>query len=153
MHEMTLGEKGSVFIGRSSGEVALIASSYGRAQADGLIRYLGSRRLTTAPPIEGLVFWDSSSMLVCIGCSDASGSGSGSHTWSITVPAGGEPLASSLFVDIAEFNPEACTWNPTERRRLLGDLQIRVELKPGAWRVFKVAPATKQPASQTSAKA
>jgi hypothetical protein len=148
IHEVILGESGSVFVGRSSGKVALVAASFRRAEGDGLIKFRSCRRLPTAFPVEALAFWDSSSMLVCVGSSDAISAGSGARSSAFTVPVGGEPLASSLFVDIQEFNPDACTWNPPERKRLLGDLQIRVELKPGAWRAFRLAPATRERASQ-----
>jgi hypothetical protein len=151
MHEMILGEKGSVFVGRSSGKIALIASNHPRAESDGLMRFLGCRRLAAPAPIEALIFWDRSTMLVCVGSSDAGAPGSAAHSWTLTVPVGGEPFASSLFVEIGEFNQEAGLWNRPERKRLAGALQIRVELKPGAWRAFRLAPANKDPV-QTSVK-
>jgi hypothetical protein len=150
MHEMTLGEKGSVFVGRSSGKIALFASSLHRAEADGAMKFLGCRRLVTPVPIEALVFWDVSSMLVCVGISDSGASSSGPCSWTLTIPMSGEALASSLFVDLEEFNQETCLWNRKERMRLLRDLQIRVELKPGAWRALRLAPATKEPGRQAT---
>jgi hypothetical protein len=151
MHALTLGESGSLFVGRSSGRVVLIASSHHPVGAEGLLRFAGCRRLATPAPVEALAFWDESSMLICAGTSEGWVPGSGPHSFTLTVPLAAGLFSSSLYVDLQEFNKDARLWNGPERRRLQGDLQIRVELVPGEWSAYRLAPATKTQGAQGKA--
>ena len=153
MHQLTLGGSGSTFIGRSSGKVALVASSHPSAEAEGSMKFQGCRRVAVAAAVEALAFWGGSSMLVCVGSSDAGAQGGALHSCSLKIPMGGVPFANSLFVDVEEFNPETGLWGRSETKRLMGDLQLRVDLKAGAWKAIRLTPATSGSGGQSPARA
>ena len=92
-------------------------------------------------------------MLVCVGSSDAGAQGGALHSCSLKIPMGGVPFANSLFVDVEEFNPETGLWGRSETKRLMGDLQLRVDLKAGAWKAIRLTPATSGSGGQSPARA
>ncbi len=68
-----IGGDGSLFVGRTQSQ-ALIVSSYEKTQVEGSVKLPRSEPLEVSPSIECLLFWDQSSLLVCLG--NASGSDS-----------------------------------------------------------------------------
>ncbi|MDA4122929.1 MAG: hypothetical protein OK456_07110 [Thaumarchaeota archaeon] len=147
MHGMNLGEKGSIFVGRSEGKVVLSASSFSRADADESTKFQSCTRLGSGQA-ETLVFTGPSSMLVCT-ASTQGGTGTAPLSSVLTIPMKGALMAASLFVDIDEFNPITGLWARVDRRRLSGDLSLQVELRPGAWKAIRIAPATREPPVRT----
>ncbi len=146
MHDMSLGEKGSIFVGRSEGKVVLNASSFSSAGTEDSTKFQTCTRLGSGQA-ETLVFTGASSILVCTGSAQGA-TGTAPVSSKLTIPMKGALMATSLFVDIEELNPGTGLWARVERRRLTGDLSLQVELKPGAWRALRVAPAAREPLRQ-----
>jgi hypothetical protein len=132
VHNLQLGTAGSVFIGRTSGQ-AFAASSFANVEVARSKRLQGCDRLETVPPLEGLVFWDQQSLLVCL-------ANAGSLQWSgnVSVPIRGKPISRSLFADLEELEQESTSWRRIERKKLLDHMDLRAELKPGSWKAFRV---------------
>ncbi len=125
------GGGGSIFAGRTSSGT-FVATSFVGAEVPGLTRHEGSEFLETAPPIDSVVFWDNSSLLICAGnASNSRASGT------VSVRTRGRPLASSLFVDVQEYDQERMSWGGAERRRLPESLEMRVELQPNSWKAYR----------------
>ncbi len=127
------GVEGALFAGRSLSRT-LTVSSYDRTDDDSSIKLGRSEALEGPASLECVLFWDPSSLVICVG--NTSGSPS---TGVIQVPTRGKPLATALFVDVEEFNQETWLWEKLDRRRLLEKLEFRVDLGPNSWRVYRVA--------------
>ena len=134
--DLALGGKGSLFIGRSASSV-FSASSHSSVTADGARTFSRSGGLETQPPVEGLVFWDDSTVLVCLGNTAA-----GDVATEVSVPVKGKPIERSLYVDVEEFNPESSAWQRVERKRVLESVQLRTDLRSGSWKWFRLAQIT-----------
>ena len=134
---LKLGVEGALFAGRSLVRT-LTVSSFGRSGEDDSIKLAKSESVEGPPSLECLLFWDASSLVLCVGnTSDSPSSGV------LQVPTRGKPLASALFVDVEEFKQEAWSWEKLDRRRLLEKLEFRVDLGPNSWTVYRVAQISK----------
>jgi hypothetical protein len=127
------GVEGALFAGRSPSRT-LVVSSYGRTGGDGTIKLGRCESIEGPASLECTLFWDPSSLVLCVGNSSGAPS-----SGVLQVPTRGKPLATALFVDVEEFNQETWLWDKLDRRRLLEKLEFRVDLGPNAWTVYRVA--------------
>jgi hypothetical protein len=129
---------GSIFVGRSPAR-SFIVSSFERAAPADSLRLKQSEMLDVAPPLECVLFWDQTSLIICAG--NASGS---TCTRSLQIPVRGKPFATALFVDVDEFSAERWDWERRDRRKLLDRVDLQAEFGPHSWRVFRVSPISAQ---------
>ena len=142
MRGFRIGGDGALFVGRTKSE-ALVVSSYEKVHVEGSVKLSRSETLEVSPSVECLVFWDQSSLLACAGNTSPF-----ALSEVVRVPLRGKPLATSLFADLDEFNQETCQWERLDRRKLLDRLELRVDLGPGSWRVFRAVQDLAQPDRQ-----
>lgn len=136
IHDADLGGRGSFFLGRAP-KWSFSASTFDSVDAGEARKFAQTERLDAPPPFEGLVFWDDSSMLICLG-----NGGSNDAAAKLSIPVKAKTLSRSLYVDLDELNPETTAWRRLERVRLLDHLNVRAELKAGAWKWFRIAQIT-----------
>ncbi len=136
VRDMDIGGRGSLFAGRSARQV-LGVSSYASLDWEGAKSFPNCEPLDVHPPLEGLVFWDQSSLLACLG--NASGVDANA---SISIPLNGKPVSRALYADFEEYNQESSTWQKVERKRLFERLEFRTELKAASWRCFRAVQIT-----------
>ena len=118
------GVEGALFAGRSLSRT-LTVSVYDVTGDDSSIKLGRSEPLEGPASLESVLFWDPSSLVICVGNTSASPS-----SGVLQVPTRGKPLATALFVDVEEFNQETWLWEKLDRRRLLEKLEFRVDLGP-----------------------
>jgi len=135
-HNFPLGGPGSLFIGRTATR-PFVASSYTNLDAEASKRFQGCERLDISPPVDGLLFWDQSSVLVCLGSA-----GTGDYSGNVSVPVKGRPIARSLFADLDEYDQRSNSWRRVERKKLLDRLELRAEIKSGSWAAFRITQIT-----------
>jgi hypothetical protein len=136
VRNLELGAPGCVFIGRTTAQ-PFKASSYVSVEVEGSKRYQGCERLETAAPLEGLLFWDQVSLLLCLG-----NQGTGDYAGAVSIPVRGKPISRSLYVDLEEFDQESAGWRRIERKKLLDRIELRIEVKSGSWKAFRVVQIT-----------
>lgn len=123
---------GALFLGRSHSR-PLVVSSFEKPGVRGAIVCPHAELPATSPSVAGALFWDQSSLFVCLGSTSAS-----RLPGEVSVRLRGKPIASSLFADFAEFDQEKGEWGVAERRRLPETLDLSVELPPNSWRAYRV---------------
>jgi hypothetical protein len=143
IHDIDLGRKGSIFIGRSIGR-AFVASNFAREAFEGgsptdsrgatttLSRLAECERIACPPGLEGVLFWDADSTLVCIGNTSAA-----SCSGLVSIPLKSKAFASALFAEMEELQQESGLWGKTERVKLLSRFEARVDLKPYSWKALR----------------
>ena len=148
VHDLELGRRGSIFIGRSAGK-AFVASTFeretleeaSRTTPQGVTttssRYPDCERIGGAAGLEGMLFWDGDSSLICLG--NPSGS---AYSGVISVPLKSKSFSTSLFAQMEELQQETGLWTKLDRIKLLSKLETRVELKPGSWRMLRISAPT-----------
>ncbi len=136
LHDADLGGFGSFFLGRAPKQ-SFSASSYASVDAGEARKFPQAERLDVQPPFEGLLFWDDSSMLVCLG-----NGGNGDAATKLSIPMNAKTLSRSLYVDLDQLSPESSAWRRVERVRLLDHVDLRVELQAGAWKWYRIAQIT-----------
>jgi hypothetical protein len=143
IHDLELGRKGSVFVGRGTGR-AFVASTFGREgydrtsmpkeeSATTYSRFPDCERFACPVGVEGVVFWDASTTLACLGSTGSAFSGL------VSIPSRGKSLAASLFAQVEELHHDTGLWSQTDRVRPLGSLDTHVELKPNSWKMLRVS--------------
>ena len=145
IHDLELGRKGSIFIGRSTGR-AFAASTFERQAFEGASRTDGHGATTTSwrfseceriacpPGLEGILFWDADSSLVCFG-----NTGAAACSGLVSIPLMPKSFTSALFAQLEELQQESGVWSKTEHVKLLSKFETRVDLKPGSWRILKLS--------------
>jgi hypothetical protein len=136
VHNIPLGGTGSLFIGRTATQ-PLVASSYTNVATESSKRFQGCDRLEPSPALDGLVFWDPSSLLICLG-----NTGAGDYVGNISVTVKGKPIARSLFADLDEYDQRSNSWRRVERKKLLDRIELRAEIKSGSWAAFRTTQIT-----------
>ncbi|MGA2199095.1 MAG: hypothetical protein ABSG45_04075 [Nitrososphaerales archaeon] len=124
---------GSLFVGRSESKT-LVVSSLAKGEVEGSMRLQWSESLEVPSALECVLFWDKSSVLVCVGNESDS-----PISETLQVPVGGKPLAASLFADFEEFNAETWRWEKPERRRVPVKVDLRVEVGPNSWKAYRIS--------------
>jgi hypothetical protein len=143
IHDIDLARKGSIFIGRSIGR-AFVASNFSREAFEGgsptdsrgatttLSRLAECERVACPPGLEGVLFWDADSSLVCIG-----NTGAASCSGLVSIPLRSKAFTSALFAEMEELQQESGLWGKTERVKLLSVFEARVDLKPCSWKALR----------------
>jgi hypothetical protein len=136
LRDLDLGGKGSLFVGRSAKQVFGV-SSYANLEWEGSKFLANCEQLEIQQPAEGLVFWDQSSVLVCLGNTSASDVNA-----SVSASLKGKPVSRALYVDLEEYNQETSNWHKVERKRLLERLEFKTDLKAASWKCFRAVQIT-----------
>lgn len=136
LSDLNLGEKGSFFVGRAANQV-FSASSYSRVSSEGAKAFPHSEALDTRSPVQALLFWDDSNILVCLGNTAPTDAAA-----TVSIPAKGKPIDRSLFVDVEELHPDTTTWHRSERKRVLERVELRVDVKASSWKWLRVTQIT-----------
>jgi len=136
-HAIDLGKKCSIFIARSGARTFVVSTLAARA-AKGLsitnAPLQECERVGGQPGLEGLVFWDNSTSLICLGNTTPVG-----YSGALSVPLKSKAFTTSLFAQVEELQPETGLWVPTGRVKPLSRLETRVDLKPGSWKILRLS--------------
>ncbi len=145
VHDLDLGKKGSVFVGRAGGR-AFVASSFGKESldvsrwADGTMptsaHFPEALRVEGTGGLQGILFWDVGASLICLGNTEPV-----PFSGLVPLPAKSKSFATSLFAEVEELQPETGLWVKMDRLKLVSRLEIKVDLKPNSWRALKVSTA------------
>lgn len=148
LHNLDLGKQGAIFVGRSTGRVFAV-STFEQESAEERSRSALERTARTllrlpefesldSAGLEGAVFWDASSSVVCVG-----NAGSSPFSGSVSVPLRSKSFSTALFAQVEELQQEGGVWSAVERVKLVNRLELKVELRPGSWRAFRVSRAAR----------
>jgi hypothetical protein len=150
LHDLDLGRRGSIFVGRSATR-ALVVSTFGQEALDDSSRTGGGGVTTTTSSrfpecerigggggggqagLEGILFWDDDSSLLCLG--NASNS---AYSGPVFVTPRSRSFSTALFAQMEELKQETGLWSPVERVKLLSRLETRVELRPNSWKMLRL---------------
>ena len=136
LHGFSFMKGGTLFVGRSPSK-RLVVSSLAGQKVDGSESLPHGELVSVSPPVHCAAFWNEAALVVCVGNSSTTGCSS-----DISIPTKGPPLASSLFVDLQEFDKETQLWRKADRRRTLDRLELHMNLGPGEWRVIRATRVT-----------
>lgn len=144
LHGLDLGRVGSMFVGRSAGRT-FVVSSFDQDAVDETSRTGGkptvsrfpeSERMSTQAGLEGLLFWDSGSSLLCLGNTTAA-----PFSGTVSASLKSKAFATALFGQIEELQQETGLWSATERVKLLSRFEAKVELRPNSWKMVRLSRA------------
>jgi hypothetical protein len=93
-------------------------------------------RVTGPGGLEGVVFWDSSASLLCLG-----NTGGSACSGLLSVPLRSKSFSTALFAEMEELQQETGLWTKVERIRLVSRLETKVDLKPNSWKMLKISTA------------
>ena len=145
IHDLDLGRRGSIFVGRSAGR-AFVASNFEQDALEDSSRTSNQGVTTTsssfpecgrvdAPAgLECLVFWDGRSSVICVG--NTSGS---SSSGLISVPLKSKSFSTALFAQMEELQQETGLWSKVDRIKLLNRLEIKLDLRPNSWTMLRLS--------------
>jgi len=148
IHDLDLGRRGSLFIGRSAGK-AFVASTFEKETMEDSSRTGGQGVTTTsscfpecqriggAAGLEGILFWDSCTSLICLG-----NTGGSAYSGFLSVPLKSKSFTTSLFAQMEELQQETGLWSKLDRVKLLSKLETKVELKPNSWKMLRLSATT-----------
>jgi len=147
LHDLDLGRRGSIFVGRSAGRAAVV-STFEREQEDSS-RASGQGVATTSSHfpeceriggqagLEGILFWDSNSSLLCFG-----NTGSSPFSGVVSVTLRSKSFSTALFAQMEELRQETGLWSTVERVKLLSRFETKVELRPNSWKMLRLSRVT-----------
>lgn len=144
LHGLDLGRKGALFVGRSSGRAFVVTTfDQGWFEDRARVGSLGVATTLSRMPecervggqgVEGAVFWDAASSYVCLG--NPAGS---PLSATVLVPARSKAFSTALFAQVEELQQETGLWAAAERVKLVNRVELKVDLKPGAWKVLRLS--------------
>jgi hypothetical protein len=150
LHDLALGRRGSIFVGRSAGRTA-VATTFEQKAVEDSSRTGGAGVATTSSHfpeceriggqagLEGLLFWDGDSSLLCLG-----NSGGSAYSGVVSVALRSKSFSTALFAKVEELNQETGLWSPVERVKLLSRFETKVELRPNSWRMLRLSRINQQ---------
>jgi len=137
IHGLELGQRCSLFLGRGTGG-AFAFSDIEQDPGTGsspMTRLAECERISGSAGIEGLLFWDATTSLLCLGNTTMSQASA-----PISVPVRSRSFATSLFAILEELQPETGKWLELERvKLLLRSIELKADLRPGSWKVLKLS--------------
>jgi len=142
LHGLDLGRRGSMFVGRSAGR-AFVVSSFDHDALDETsktgaksttFRFQECERIGAQAGLEGLVFWDNNSSLVCLG--NPSGA---AFSGTVTTTLRSKAFSTALFGQTEELQQETGLWSAAERVKLLSRFETKVELRPNSWKMVRLS--------------
>jgi hypothetical protein len=84
--------------------------------------------------LDGLMFWDASSTLLCLG-----NTANTLYSGFLSVPSRSKSFSTALFAHTEELRQETGLWSVVERVKLLDRLEVKVELKPNSWKILRLS--------------
>lgn len=141
---LDLGRKGALFVGRSSART-YVATTFDKGWFEDRVSVGSLRAATTlyslpdservrGQGVEGAAFWDDASSYACLG--NPTGS---PFSGTVMVPARSKAFSSSLFAQVEELQQETGLWATMERVKLLSRVELKVDLRPGSWKVIRIS--------------
>jgi hypothetical protein len=151
LHRLDLGRKGSIFVGRSATGRAFVVSTFeqemteagtesaraGNQLTAGSItssRLAECERVTGQAGLDGLMFWDANSSLICLG-----NTANTLYSGVVSVPSRSKSFSTALFAHTEELRQETGLWSVVDRVKLLDRLEIKVELRPNSWKMLRLS--------------
>jgi hypothetical protein len=144
LHGLDLGRRGSVFVGRSVGRTFVVSSfdqdaldetSWTGTKATAS-RFQECERIATQAGLEGLLFWDNNSSVVCLGNSSGA-----AFSGTVSATLRSNAFSTALFGQIEELQQETGLWSAAERVKLLSRFETKVELRPNSWKMIRLSRA------------
>ena len=144
IHDLDLGQRGSIFVGRSAGR-AFVVSTFEQEALEGPSQTSGQGATTTSwrfpeceriggqGGLDGILFWDNNSTLICLG-----NSGSSAYSGPLSVALRSKAFSTSLFGQMEGLQQETGLWSVVERVKLLNRLETRVELRQNSWKMLRL---------------
>jgi hypothetical protein len=138
LHGLDLGRSVSLFVGRAPGRTFVSSTIEPGAFEDPA----GTTSATSLPEcervaaqggLEGLLFWDSNCSVVCVG-----NGGNNTYSGSLTLAMRSKSFSTSLFAQLEELQQDTGLWANIERVKLMKAMDLRLEVRPGAWRVLRL---------------
>ena len=144
IHDLDLGRKGSIFVGRSAGR-AFVASTFEQESFEDSSRTSGGLATTASrfpdcervggqAGLEGLMFWDNNTSLLCLGNASSS-----PYSGVVSVALRSKSFSTALFAQMDELQQETGLWTRGERVKLLARLETKVELRPSSWKMLRLS--------------
>jgi hypothetical protein len=145
IHDLDLGRRGSIFVGRSPGR-AFVASTFEQEALEDSSRTTGHGVTTTSSRfpeceivggqtgLEGILFWDNNSSLLCLGNATSS-----AYSGVVSVTLRSKSFSTALFAQMDELQQETGLWSAVERVKLLNRFERRVELRPNSWKMLRLS--------------
>ena len=87
--------------------------------------------------LEGLLFWDNNSSLLCLGNANNS-----AYSGIVSVTLRSKSFSTALFAQMEELQQETGLWSTVERVKLLSRLETKVELRPNSWKMLRLSRVT-----------
>jgi hypothetical protein len=145
IHDLDLGRKGSVFVSRSAGRAFIVSTFDQEALEDSSStssqgvtttssRLLECERIGGQGGLEGILFWDNNSSLICLG-----NAGNTHYSGSVSVTLRSKSFSTALFAQMEELRQETGLWTSVERVKLLSRLETKVELRPNSWKMLRLS--------------
>jgi hypothetical protein len=136
---LDVGASGSVFLARAPGRAyvcSTLEQEHVEKSTKGAVvtysHYQECEKVTGPGGLDGLLFSDGNLLLLCIGNStNAACSG--------TVPVRSKALASALFAQVEELQQDTGLWTKVDRVKLTNVLELKVELRPLAWKLLRIS--------------
>jgi hypothetical protein len=132
-HNLNLGSRGSVFIGRADGN-AHVVTTFTNLSHDMAIKFQNCARIeSSAASLEVLLF-SNPGQLICIGSTSSSG-----ISTSLTFPLKDVSLLRTLFVEVQELDNESGGWRAIEKVKASDKITIKLTIKPYAWKMIRLS--------------
>ena len=143
LHDLDLGRRGSIFVGRAAGRAAVVSTfepaaledssgTSGHALAATSSHFPECERIASQAGLEGILFWDANSSLLCLG--NTSGS---AHSGVVPLTLRSKSFSTALYAQMEELRQETGLWSPVERVKLLSRLEVKAELRPNSWKMLR----------------
>jgi hypothetical protein len=146
LHDLDLGRRGSLFVGRSAGRATVVSTfeqesvddssrTAGQGVTISSIRFPECERIGSGQAgLEGILFWDNDSSLLCLGNANNS-----ACSGTVSVALRSKSFSSALFAQKEELHQETGLWSAVERVKLLNRLETKVELRPNSWKMLRLS--------------
>ena len=145
LHDLDLGGRGSIFVGRSAGRAAVVSTferdaledssrTSGQGVATASSHFPECERIGGQAGLEGILFWDANSSLLCFGNTSSS-----AYSGAVSVTLRSKSFSTALFAQVEELRQETGLWSTVERVKLLSRFETKVEIKPNSWKMLKLS--------------
>jgi len=138
IHDLDLGKRGSIFVGRTAKRafVALTFEQEALEDSSGTTstawRFPECERIHGQAGLEEVLFWDNNSSLLCLGNSSAY-----QYSGLLSITLRSKSFSTALFAQMEELQQETGLWGAAERVKLLKRLETKVDLRPNSWKMFR----------------
>ncbi len=91
-------------------------------------------RIGAQAGLEGILFWDNNSSLICLG-----NTGGSAYSGLVSVTLRSKSFSTALFAQMEELQQETGLWSTVERVKLLSRLETKVDLRPNSWKMLRLS--------------